>query len=63
MPTQAGADVGGNDSSAATQLSVNYDITAPTVVISTIPPGLLVTTGAFTIRSTFSDPVVGFSLS
>lgn len=63
MPTQAGADAGGNDSNAATQLSVNYDITPPTVVINTIPPGLTTVTGAFTVRSTFSDPVVGFSLS
>ena len=63
MPTQAGADEGGNDNNAATQLTVNYDITSPTVVINTIPPGLLVATGAFTVRSTFSDPVIGLSLS
>ena len=63
MPTQAGADEGGNDNNAATQITVNYDITPPTVVINTIPPGLLVATGAFTVRSTFSDPVIGLSLS
>ncbi len=63
MPTQAGADAGGNDNNAATQFTVNYDITPPTVVINTIPPGLLVATGAFTVRSTFSDPVIGLSLS
>jgi hypothetical protein len=63
MPTQAGADEGGNDSNAATQITVNYDVTPPTVVINTIPPGLLVATGAFTVRSTFSDPVIGFTAS
>ncbi len=44
MPTQAGADAGGNDSNAATQILVNYDITAPTVVINTIPLGMTVAT-------------------
>ncbi len=63
MPSQAGVDYGGNESNAATQISVNYDIVAPTVTLTTIPLGVTTVSGSFTTRATFSEPVSGFSAS
>jgi Domain of unknown function (DUF5011)/Bacterial Ig-like domain len=63
MPSQAGVDYGGNESNAATQISINYDIISPTVALTTVPTGISTVSGSFTTRATFSEPVVGFSAS
>ncbi len=63
MPSQAGVDYGGNESNAATQISVNYDIVSPTVTLTTVPTGITTVSGSFTTRATFSEPVSGFSAS
>ena len=54
MPTQAGVDPSGNDSNAAIQLSIMYDIVSPSIVLST---PLSTVTGSFNVRATFSEPV------
>ncbi len=63
MPSQAGVDMGGNESNAAIQISVSYDIVAPTVTLTTVPLGITTVSGSFTTRATFSEPVSGFSAS
>ncbi len=52
-------DAAGNDNTAATQLSVTNDETAPTITItSSADP----TSGAFTATFTFSESVTGFAV-
>jgi hypothetical protein len=56
----AAQDSAGNDSTAATQFSIENDETVPTVVLTTgsVDP----VSGAFTITATFSEGVNGFGL-
>lgn len=56
----AAQDVAGNDNAAASQFSVEADLTAPDVTISG-PAGPV--SGAFTATFTFTEDVTGFDLS
>lgn len=59
MLDSAGYDTGGNDTLGADQISITYDIVAPTVVLTT---PLSPTNAAFTVRATFSEPVTGVDI-
>ncbi|MBW7461127.1 hypothetical protein K0U00_44445, partial [Paenibacillus sepulcri] len=52
-------DAAGNGNTAATQLSRNYDKTAPTVTLSTT--AVNPTNAAFTVTAEFSESVTGFA--
>lgn len=56
----AAQDGASNASTAATQLSVTYDATAPTVAITSSASGTV--GGAFPITVTFSEAVTGFAV-
>lgn len=56
----AAQDVVGNASTAATQASSNFDATAPTISISSVPG---TTNAAFTATFTFSEAVSGFAVA
>ncbi|WP_203292342.1 Ig-like domain-containing protein [Maricaulis parjimensis] len=60
VAADAATDDAGNGSTAATQFSVEADITAPTLAIT--GPSLT-QTGAFTATFTFSESVTGFALA
>ncbi len=54
-------DGAGNDNTAATQFSINADLTAPSVTISTTASDPI--NGAFTANFIFSEAVTGFDLN
>jgi 6-phosphogluconolactonase (cycloisomerase 2 family) len=60
VPDDAFTDVAGNSGRASDQRSVTYDVTSPTLLI-TSPAGPV--SGAFTATMTFSEDVTGFALS
>ncbi len=55
------ADAATNGNTAATQLSRTYDVTRPTVTLSSSAPNP--TNAAFTVTATFSESVTGLSLA
>jgi hypothetical protein len=52
-------DAGGNNNTAATQVTTTHDSTAPSLVISGVPA---ITNAEFTATFTFSEPVTGFAI-
>ncbi|QGQ97957.1 S-layer homology domain-containing protein [Paenibacillus psychroresistens] len=54
-------DLAGNNNTAATQLSVTYDGTRPTVTLTSNASNP--TGGTFTVTATFSEPVTGFDIN
>ncbi|WP_221793391.1 tandem-95 repeat protein [Oceanobacter mangrovi] len=54
-------DSAGNGNTAASQFSITYDATAPTVVITSAASGT--TNAAFTATVTFSEDVTGFTVT
>ncbi|WP_417493245.1 Ig-like domain-containing protein [Maricaulis sp.] len=56
----AAQDSAGNDNLAATQFSITFDATAPTVVLSTASADPV--SGAFTLDIVFSESVTGFAI-
>eukprot|EP00899_Mesostigma_viride_P015383 jgi/Mesvir1/23846/Mv10649-RA.1 len=54
-------DAAGNGNTAASQLSFVYDITGPTVALSTL--AVLTNTSPVTVTVTFNEPVTGFELA
>ena len=59
VAADAAADAASNGNLAATRRTVDYDVTAPTVTITEVPP---TSDGPFTATFTFSEPVTGFAL-
>ncbi|WP_417498113.1 Ig-like domain-containing protein [Maricaulis sp.] len=53
-------DAAGNNNSAATQFSINYDGTAPTLALSSVSSDPV--SGAFTLDIVFSESVTGFAI-
>lgn len=60
VPASAANDTAGNGNVAATQFSVNNDVTQPTIGITT---SASTTNSTFTATFTFSENVTGFTLS
>ncbi|GDY14470.1 hypothetical protein LBMAG53_33480 [Planctomycetota bacterium] len=60
LPASSAIDAGGNNNSAATQLSRTYDTTAPTATLSASAGPF---NGTFTVTITFSEAVTGFTAS
>ncbi|VXD25285.1 Glycosyl hydrolase, BNR repeat protein (fragment) [Planktothrix serta PCC 8927] len=58
IPGAAAIDIAGNNNTAATQLNLVADATAPSVTLTSTSP--LKVNGAFTVTATFSEVVTGF---
>lgn len=58
----AAVDPAGNQSTAASTLNLSYDVTAPSLVLTTPAPAYF-GTSSIVVTATFSEPVVGFSLA
>ncbi|MEG4096285.1 Ig-like domain-containing protein, partial [Microcoleus sp. Pol8_D1] len=58
VPAAAATDIGGNNNTAATQLTRTADITVPTVVLTSTSPTTL--NAPFSVTATFSEDVTGF---
>ncbi|MCR9130689.1 MAG: Ig-like domain-containing protein [Alphaproteobacteria bacterium] len=57
----AAQDAAGNDSQAATQFSINADVTRPDTTLTTTSLGVV--NGAYQVTITFTEPVTSFGLS
>lgn len=60
VAASAASDAAGSGNTAATQVSVTYDATAPTLAIGGVP-SIVNSTAPFTATFTFSEPVTGFT--
>lgn len=60
VPAGGASDSAGNTNTAATQLSLTYDATRPSITLSSTAAATV--NAAFTVRAVFSEPVTGFTL-